>query len=200
MCNYPSFCTTFGLSNFFAITVGIVITSGSVVGQETTQVKIPAVGDAAPDFTLTALDAEPITLSKLTADSPVVLIVLRGYPGYQCPICSAQVGSLISRSKEIAETGARVVFVYPGSADNLSERATEFLKSKKLAEPFVLVTDPDYRFTEAYGLRWNAPSETVYPAAFVIDQQGKIRFAHVSMTHGGRAKTVDVLQALTSLK
>lgn len=50
----------------------------------------PKVGDEAKDFELTALDGEKVKLSKLTAHGPVVLVVLRGYPGYQCPLCTKQ--------------------------------------------------------------------------------------------------------------
>jgi hypothetical protein len=48
-------------------------------------------------------------------------------------------------------------------------------------------------------LRWNQPRETAYPATFVIDKGGIVRFALVSMTHGGRSKAGDVLEALGKL-
>ncbi len=38
--------------------------------------------------------------------------------------------------------------------------------------------------------------ETAYPAAFVVDGSGKVRFAKVSRTHGGRAAAAEVLEAL----
>lgn len=171
-----------------------------VNAQENIQSKIPAVGDKAPDFTLQALDGQSMTLSKLTADSPVVLVVLRGYPGYQCPICSAQVGNLVSRSKDISDVGARVVFVYPGPGEKLSDRATEFLKAKSLPDHFAMVTDPDYTFAGAYGLRWDAPRETAYPSTFVVDRQGTVRYAKVSKTHGGRANAAEIVKALGDSK
>jgi len=48
----------------------------------------PQTGAATPDFTLKTLDAKSVTLSAETAKLPVVLIVLRGWPGYQCPLCT----------------------------------------------------------------------------------------------------------------
>ncbi len=171
-----------------------------VVAAEKDAASIPAVGDKAPDFTLKSLDGSPVTLSKLTADAPVVLVVLRGYPGYQCPICMFQVADLMKHRDDLKAAGADVVLVYPGPAANLDLRAGEFLKGKTLPEGFVLVTDPDYEFTNAYGLRWDAPRETAYPSTFVIGSDGKVTFATVSKTHGGRAKTTDVLEALSSGK
>ncbi len=160
---------------------------------------IPAVGDKAPDFTLQDLEGKPVALSKLTANAPVVLVVFRGWPGYQCPICTFQVAGLLGQAKQLAARGAKVVFVYPGPADQLGEHAAEFIKGKSLPAGFSYVTDPDYEFTAAYGLRWDAPRETAYPSTFVIDRNGVVQFVQISKTHGGRAKVADVLAALDSL-
>jgi peroxiredoxin len=162
--------------------------------------KMPAVGDKVPDFTLQDLAGHPQTLSKLTADSPTVLVVLRGFPGYQCPLCTIQVGGLIARAKEFQKANAKVILVYPGPADQLTERAKEFVKGKALPENFIFVTDPDYKFTEAYGLRWDAARETAFPSTFVIDQKGIVQFAKVSKSHGDRSKPEDILQALEAKK
>lgn len=56
----------------------------------------PAVGDEAKDFKLKDLAGEAVQLHELTQDGPVV-VVLRGCPGYQCPVCSAQVGKFSPR-------------------------------------------------------------------------------------------------------
>ena len=55
----------------------------------------PKVGDEAKDFELVALGGEKVKLSTLTAKGPVVLVVLRGYPGYQCPLCTRQFGQIV---------------------------------------------------------------------------------------------------------
>jgi alkyl hydroperoxide reductase subunit AhpC len=73
----------------------------------------------------------------------------------------------------------------------------EFLENKDWPASFSFVLDPDYTFTHAYGLRWDAPKETAYPATFVIDRGGRIRFALVSTTHGGRATAARVVAELT---
>ena len=156
----------------------------------------PAVGDKAKDFTLKTIGNQDVTLSKLNADGPVVLVVLRGYPGYQCPLCTRQVGEFISKAKELKAAGARMVFVYPGPQENLQQRAAEFFTHKEEPGEFSYVLDPDYKFTNEYNLRWDAPRETAYPATFVIAKGGKIEYAKVSKTHGGRAPIKDVLAAL----
>ena len=156
----------------------------------------PAVGDKAADFSLKRLDGETVKLSELTKQSPVVLIVLRGYPGYQCPLCGKQVGRFIASASKLKEADAQVVMIYPGPSDALQKRAEEFVTGKTLPEDFHLLIDPDYKFTNAWKLRWNEKRETSYPSTFVIGKGGKVKFAKVSRTHGGRSSVKEVLRAL----
>ena len=156
----------------------------------------PKVGAEAKDFELPALGGGKVKLSSVAKAGPVVLVVLRGYPGYQCPICARQFGELVAKADAIKKAGAQVVFVYPGPAEKLAERAGEFVKGKDYPAHFTVLLDPDYAFTNAYGLRWDAKNETAYPSTFVLDSGRKVLFAQVSKTHGGRAKTDDVLKAL----
>ena len=154
------------------------------------------VGGQAPDFTLKTLAGQAVTLSALNASNQVVLIVLRGWPGYQCPACESQVHDFVSSAAGFAAGKTRVVMVYPGPADDLLAHAQEFLGNKDWPKDFTFVLDPDYRMVNAYGLRWDAPKETAYPATFVLDPKGAVRFAKISKGHGGRSKAADVLKEL----
>jgi peroxiredoxin len=156
----------------------------------------PAVGDTAPDFTLEDLDGEAVKLSDLADDGPVVVVMLRGWPGYQCPICTRQVGDLVGKAEELAELDARVLLVYPGPVEQLTERAQEFLRGNELPENFTIVTDPGYEMTGAYHLRWDADRETVYPSVFIVAPKLKVTFAKVSKSHGGRTKASQIIAAL----
>jgi len=128
----------------------------------------------------------------------VVLVVLRGYPGYQCPVCNQQVGQFLQQADKFKAAGAQLVFVYPGASKDLALRAKEFWADRSLPDHVQLLIDPDYKFTNAYHLRWDAPKETAYPSTFVI-QDRKITFAKVSQTHGGRAKVEEVLAMLKTV-
>jgi len=156
----------------------------------------PPVGGVAPDFTLQTLDDKPVALQSLTAKGPVVLIVLRGWPEYQCPVCTRQVQEYIAQAGAFAQRGARVLMVYPGPSDRLKAHASEFLRDQQWPAEFLFVTDPDYAFTLKYGLRWEAPKETAYPSTFVLERGGKVRFAQVSKSHGGRVPAATALAEL----
>ena len=156
----------------------------------------PKVGDKAPDFALKQLDDQTVRLSKLTATGKVVLIVLRGWPGYQCPLCTRQVQDYLAAASDFAEAKTRVVMVYPGPTDELQAHAKEFLGNKQWPKDFFYVTDPDYVMVNAYGLRWDAPNETAYPSTFLLDKNGVLRFAKISHSHGDRTKAADMLEEL----
>jgi thioredoxin-dependent peroxiredoxin len=160
----------------------------------------PKLGDSAPNFELKTLGGARVELKQLLTDKSVVLVVLRGWPGYQCPICTRQVQEFVKHADEFEKAGARVLMVYPGPNENLKAHAQEFLRDKNWPKEFLFVTDPDYKFTERYGLRWNAKNETAYPSTFVIDEAGKITFTHVSKTHDNRASAAPVLEKLKAQK
>jgi peroxiredoxin len=158
----------------------------------------PQMGEAAPDFTLNTLDGQSVHLSDLTAKSDVILVVLRGWPGYQCPACTAQAHDFVQAADKFKAAGVQVVMVYPGPADDLMKHASDFVHDKNWPKDFLLVLDPDYSFTKAYDLRWDKKNETAYPSTFVIGKDGKVTFAHVSHQHGDRVKAETVLAKVPS--
>ena len=176
--------------------VGLILSVFALALATNTWAAPPQAGEKAPDFTLNDLKDHPVALAPLLKKGPVVLVVLRGYPGYQCPFCTRQVGALLGKAKEFDKAKAQIVMVYPGPAEELKQHADEFIRDKTLPANFQLALDPDYAFTKRYDLRWDAPGETSYPSTFVLNRQGKIRFARVSHSHGDRATVDEILKAL----
>ncbi len=160
----------------------------------------PQVGGAAPNFTLTTLDDKKVSLSDLTSSGNVVLVELRGWVGYTCPFCTKQVNDFVRDAAKFKAAGVQVLFVYPGPSDELKAHAAKFLADKSWPADFQFVLDPDYEFTKAYGLRWEAKGETAYPSTFIIDAGNKVRFAHISKAHGNRVGAPEVLKVLAEIK
>jgi peroxiredoxin len=156
----------------------------------------PKVGGKAPEMTLDTLDGTSVSLSDLRQAGPVVVIELRGWVGYQCPLCTRQVGEFIGRASDLRKAGATVVLVYPGPPDRLKDHASDFIAGKSLPDNFRLVTDPGLKFVKDWGLRWDKAGETAYPATFVVDADGIVRFAKVSHSHGERATAKEVMAAI----
>jgi thioredoxin-dependent peroxiredoxin len=159
----------------------------------------PAVGAKAPDFTLSTPTGKSVQMSKEIQGHGLVLVVLRGFPGYQCPFCVKQVHDFIDHAADFQARNTRVLLVYPGPPGELDDHAKDFLaKQAELPANIVLVTDPDYKVTNLYGLRWDAPHETAYPSTFVLDKKGMISFEKISHSHGDRLSAQDALDNLAA--
>jgi peroxiredoxin len=176
-----------------AVVVSAVL-SGTVLIAET-----PGVGAKAPDFTLSTPVGKPVQMSKELRGHDLVLVVLRGFPGYQCPYCVKQVRDFVDHASDFAARNTRVLLVYPGPPADLDQHARDFLaKQAELPANIVLVTDPDYKVTNLYGLRWDAPRETAYPSTFILDKKGRIAFEKISHSHGDRLSAQDALDNLAA--
>lgn len=156
----------------------------------------PVVGEPAQDFTLKTVDGKAVRLSELTPAAPVVLVILRGFPGYQCPYCQLQVRDFTQKAQAFADAGVQVVFVYPGPVD----KASESIAGKDFPSSMKMLVDPDYAVTKQYGLRWDAAKETAYPSTFLLDTKGVIYFAKIAKMHGGRTSATEILELLPKKK
>lgn len=185
-------------SPFFTALRCFVALACTVAGSGMAAAQTPASGAKAPDFTLQTPTGKTVTLAKERAKGTTVLVVLRGYPGYQCPYCVKQVHDFVEHSADFAARKANVVLVYPGPPADLDQHAKEFLaKHADLPSNITLVVDPDYKMTNLYGLRWDAPHETAYPSTFILDKSGTILFEKISHAHGDRTSADDILSQLT---
>jgi len=178
------------------ITAILLILSIPAFSGEEGKVKI---GDKALNFSLKTIQGDKVNLKELYRDRPVVLVVLRGWPGYQCPICTRQVGGLIGEADSFARYGATVLFVYPGPSEKLQEHAKEFSQDFRFPENFYFTLDPSYIMVNKYGIRWDEPKETAHPSTYVIDKKGRVVFAKVSSSHGGRSTPEEIFEALEKL-
>jgi peroxiredoxin len=160
----------------------------------------PVVGQKAPDFGLTDVLGKQVRLSSVVSTGPVVLVVLRGYPGYTCPFCAKQVHDYVQHAADFQKAGYHVVFVYPGPPSGLEGHAKEFLADAQFPDSFEMLLDPGYSFTNAYGLRWDAPHETAYPSTFLLNQDGEVFFSMSGKTHGGRSTAAEILAAIPPKK
>src|ERR1700752_145263 len=173
--------------------------AGSLILAVSASGQTPAVGAKAPDFTLSTPTGKAVTLSTERGGHGLVLVILRGFPGYQCPYCVKQVHDFADHAADFKAKNTRVLLVYPGPPADLDQHAKEFLeKQAELPSNVVLVTDPDYKVTNLYGLRWDAPHETAYPSTFILDKNGMVVFEEISHSHGDRVSAQDALDHLST--
>ena len=189
-------------SCFVALCLGVLVAVGCgspMTKEQAAAMGAPVVGAAAPVLSLTTLEGAKVELAELVTAGPVVFVQLRGWVTYQCPLCTKQVGDLVSRAAEFKAAGAQVILSYPGAAAGLDAHAKEFIANAGLPEGFHFGLDPDLVGVKAWGLHWDAPKETAYPATFVVDTGGVVRFGAIREGHGGRTGAGEVLEVVKGI-
>jgi peroxiredoxin Q/BCP len=130
---------------------------------------VPAVGQQAPDFELRSDEGNVVRLSDLRGQR----VVLYFYPKDDTPGCTTQACGFRDNYVEIEERNAVVLGISPDGETSHAKFRTKFNL------PFRLLTDPDHKVSEAYGV-WREKSMYgktymgVVRSHFLIDEQGKI--------------------------
>lgn len=125
-----------------------------------------AVGDKAPEFTLSGTGDTSYSLSQFLGQ-PVVLVF---YPGDDSPVCTKQLNSYNNELEQFAQVGAQVLAI---SAQDMTSHE-KF--SGKYGFQFPLLSDPDKTVAEAYGTV--GPLGFPRRSVFVINAEGVITYAH----------------------
>lgn len=170
------------------------------------------VGDMAPDFTLEDIDGNPVTLSGLLRQGPVVISFFRG--GW-CPYCTLEARALNRAVPEITALGARLISISPES----NEAAKETIKHFDAG--FTVLPDLTGEVVERFGLTFTLPEavQAVYrqfeidlpavnangrwelpiPATYVIEPGGRVVAAHAKADYTTRMEPSEIIGALKAL-
>lgn len=166
-------------------------------------------GDQVPEVTLTNADGMEVPLSRLLKNQPTVLIFYRG--GW-CAYCSTQLGQLKQVDIPLQKLGYQIIAISPDKV----EKIRESLKKHDLS--YMLLSDGDAEAIRAFGLAFQVDEATYskykkdygldleehagakhhllpVPAAYVVDQKGKIRWAYSNPDYKVRVDAQALLQA-----
>jgi len=168
-------------------------------------------GDQAPGFTLPHATGEEITLPTLRKDGPVVLIWYRG--GW-CPYCNMQLDAMQEVLPQLKEAGATLVAISPEAPDKA------LTTQEKNELDFYVLSDLGNRVAKDYGIVYTLDDATheIYEkrlklseynkdksgqlpltVAYVIDQDGAIRWDFVDGDYKKRAEPSAILEAVLAL-
>jgi len=143
------------------------------------------IGETAPDFTLKDGDGNDWTLSEQRGRTVVLLF----YPGDNTPVCTRQLCSVRDHWGEYQLTGAEVVGI---STDSVASHK-DFAAEHDL--PLRLLSDPDRKVSEIYGMRSWLPGRSAR-GVVVIDKEGKISYRKVEALSLFRPADAEVLEAI----
>lgn len=146
-------------------------------------------------FSLPFVDhtGKPVELKKFLGVKNVCLVMMRGFPGFVCPGCTAQTSRLIRNEKEFQARECEVLIVFPGPKDHLVDfvqAAQSYADGKKL--PFPLLLDENFSAVDKLGIR----GELAKPSTYILDKKGRIRFAYVGASLTDRPSLKAMLREL----
>ena len=183
----------------WAVAILIIVAGIWIFGRKKTGRRMPNVlrrGQPLPDLKATDEHGNVVASSDL-AGAPAVILFVRGN---WCPFCTAQVADLTSHYKDIVDLGSRLIFITPKPLET-TRRVAEFYEVDFdfwLDEELTIARQLDLLHHDGVPGSYHREygSETVWPAALVVDASGIIRFSEVSQTIADRPDSKKLLGEL----
>lgn len=154
-----------------------------------TTLRVPAVGELAPDISLPSTSGEVVTLSSFRGQQNVLLAF---FPLAFTGVCTAE---MCGFRDDYADFSDKDVTVFPVSVDATPSQR-EF--KAKYEMPVDLLSDFKREAATAYGVL--IPEKFFSNRAyFLIDKAGVIRWAHVEANPGQRRENAEILVEIAKL-
>lgn len=160
------------------------------------------VGDRAPDFSLPGTGDKTYKL----ADYRGRKLVLAFYPGDATTVCTKQFCSYRDEADRLDKLGADVLGISPQSLASHEH----WVKEQELNVP--LLADEDLAVSKSFGVTaWLGPlarlteledtpgGRYIMRSIFILDEEGVVRYKHVSRTGSTYESVADLERALASI-
>ena len=171
--------------------IGAIVAAAAVLAVISANVrggdKAPAVGTAAPDFTLNSQEGKPVSLHDFKGK----WVVLYFYPKDMTSGCTIEAHNF---QRDLAKYDAKKAVILGVSMQD-EKSHQEFCAKESLT--FKLLADPDHKVTEEYGsLKNYGVVKLAARRTFLIDPQGKIVKEWMDVDPNGHSE--EVLAALAT--
>src|SRR5665213_507677 len=150
---------------------------------------VPAIGAAAPDFTLGSTSGEQVTLSSFRGKNAVLIAF---FPLAFTSTCTAELCEFTDDYDDFTRSGVVVLPISVDSVPTLKEfKAKHHMKTD-------LVSDFKREAGQAYGVMWQDAFFT-NRAYFLVDKTGVIRWEHIEATPSGKRSNAEILAEIAKL-
>jgi cytochrome c biogenesis protein CcmG, thiol:disulfide interchange protein DsbE len=161
-------------AGILVLTTGLILVLYSSIHE-----KLVNVGDSAPNFTITAENGKPVSLSNFGGK----VLVLNFWATW-CPPCVEEMPSLNKFAADFKDKGVVVLGV---SVDKDAAAYKNFIRN--LDPAFLTARDPDMKINLEYGT-------VQYPETYIIDSHGKVVNKIISSANWTDDKMVSYVQSL----
>jgi len=172
----------------FVLLIASVIAAGALAATKNppkpSKSGTPAVGAKVADFTLKTFKGTNVSLDKMLAKGPVLLVF---YMGDACPVCN---GQLISFQKSYPQFRKKGIQILAVSADKPDLEAKTAARDKI---SFTCASDPGMKVVKAWGAVMKENPPTASPAYFLIGKNGKIAWEKIGPADDPGKLTAEVL-------
>ncbi len=154
------------------------------------------------DLRFTDKDGKEVQLADVMTRNYLVLVVTRGWYGGVCFYCASQTSRWARRFDELDPYDAQLVVIFPTETDEDAPKLDELSKRIKGGEipnediPYPILLDINLTGVDQLGIR----AELAKPSTYIIDREGRVRFAYVGESIADRPTVDSVLQQLAQLK
>jgi peroxiredoxin len=193
---------------FAAILLPLAALAQSPVPDAAEKVTPLAVGSKAPKVNVKTIEGKSLSLPKLLAAQPTVLIFYRG--GW-CPFCNRQMSGLQSIEGDLKKLGYRIIALSPDRQEELKKS----LGKNKLT--YQLLSDSSMEAAKAFGVAFRVDDGTLakykgfgidleaasgqkhhylpVPSVFLIGTDGVIKFRSFNPDYKVRLSSEELLSA-----
>jgi len=153
----------------------------------------PMIGEVAPSFTLTGLDAKTYSLEQFRGQYVVI-----HFAATWCPFCNAEAPHLEQLYKDYKQRGVQVLIIDVKEGKDVVSKLLQ-----KFNFSFPVLLDEEGKVSARYAPEGVQPDlardEVPLASNLIIDKEGKIRFYSLLNTNSFDAKLMKVKQKLDEL-
>ena len=153
------------------------------------------------DLRFTDRDGNSVELADVMTRDYLVLVVTRGWYGGVCIYCVSQTSRWARRFDELDAYDAQLVVIFPTETDQDVGTVGELARRIKGGDipnediPYPILLDVNLTGVDQLGIR----SELAKPSTYIIDREGRVRFAYVGESIADRPSIDSVLEQLSKL-
>lgn len=153
------------------------------------------------DLTFTDKDGNQVALADVMTRDYLVLVITRGWYGGVCFYCASQTSRWARRFDELEPYNAQLVVIFPTETEAEAPKLDELTKRIKGGEipneaiPYPILLDINLAGVDQLGIR----AELAKPSTYIIDREGRVRFAYVGESIADRPTVDSILRQLDQL-